>query len=172
MTDELSPARFRVDTERDLPTTDGGEVVASFQSHGEAQRAVNELVERGFPVDRVAIVARGLRLVEHIIGPVGHGRAAIRGAVIGAVAGAFGGGVLSAVAWPDDLGALAAWGLVLGLVIGVLVGLLHRPWRRGQSYASTTAFEAAYFDVVAPADAAEAAARILDDAQRRVFPAR
>ena len=43
-------------------------VVASYESYPEAQRAVDYLSDRRFPVERVAIVADDLRFVEQVTG--------------------------------------------------------------------------------------------------------
>ena len=67
--------------------TRGRRIVASFDSYGDAQRAVDRLSDRGFPVERTAIVARGLEYVEQVTGRAGYLDAAIRGMFPGAIAG-------------------------------------------------------------------------------------
>lgn len=62
--DSISPARA------DNP-------VASYASYEEAQRAVDRLSDRGFPVENADIVGSDLRLVEHITGRLTTGRAAL-----------------------------------------------------------------------------------------------
>jgi hypothetical protein len=62
-------------------------VVASFDSYPEAQRAVDYLSDERFPVERVAIVAEDLRLVEQVTGRRGYGQAALQGAGSGALIG-------------------------------------------------------------------------------------
>lgn len=42
--------------------------IATFATYGEAQRAVDYLSDRKFPVERVSIVAEGIRFVEHVTG--------------------------------------------------------------------------------------------------------
>ena len=44
--------------------TQARRTVASFSSYRDAERAVDSLSDRRFPVERVAIVGRDLRLVE------------------------------------------------------------------------------------------------------------
>jgi hypothetical protein len=61
--------------------------VASFTTYREAERAVDLLSDRGFPVERVAIVGRDLQLVEQVTGRMGYGQAALRAALQGAVLG-------------------------------------------------------------------------------------
>ena len=43
-------------------------VVASFRAYADAEAAVDRLSDRGFDVDRAAIVARDLSLVEEVTG--------------------------------------------------------------------------------------------------------
>ncbi|MBW3607483.1 MAG: glycine zipper family protein, partial [Actinobacteria bacterium] len=71
-------------------TTGGGRrSVATFEDYAGAQRAVDALSDRGFPVERVAIVGTGLRYVEQVSGRLTTGRAALAGAGQGALVGLF-----------------------------------------------------------------------------------
>ena len=54
-------------------------MVASYGSYADAQGAVDRLADGGFPVERVSIVAEGLRFEERITGRKGYGRAALEG---------------------------------------------------------------------------------------------
>jgi hypothetical protein len=102
-------------------------VVASYDSYPEAQRAVDYLSDRRFPVERVAIVAEDLRLVEQVTGRIGYGRAALQGAGLGAIIGFIIGffiGLFSfyvAILW-----------LIYGAIIGLIVGLIGHALSGGQ----------------------------------------
>jgi hypothetical protein len=61
--------------------------VATFTDYASAERAVDYLSDHGFPVDRTAIVARDLKLVEQVTGRMGYLEAALRGLLSGAVTG-------------------------------------------------------------------------------------
>ena len=61
----------------------GREVVASYGSHEGAQRAVEYLGERDFPVEQLTIVGEGVRTQEQVVGRVGAGSAAASGAANG-----------------------------------------------------------------------------------------
>src|SRR5262245_5545847 len=61
--------------------------VATYRTYREAERAADFLSDRGFPVERAAIVGTGLRSVEQISGRVTTGRAALMGAGQGALIG-------------------------------------------------------------------------------------
>ncbi|WP_433555542.1 general stress protein [Pseudonocardia xinjiangensis] len=78
---------------------------------------VDALADRGFPVDRLAIVGAGLKLTEQGRGPRGRGRAMLNGMVAGAVVGAIVGwllGLLNLVASFATAVVFGLWGLMLG----------------------------------------------------------
>jgi hypothetical protein len=66
--------------------------VASFDRYTEAERAVDFLADRRFPVERVSIVGRDLEYVEQITGRMTYGRAALNGALTGALIGSWSAG--------------------------------------------------------------------------------
>jgi hypothetical protein len=141
------------------------EPVASYSSYAAAERAVNLLAETGFPVEGVTIVAGDLRFVEHVTGRRSYRAAAMEAAPMGAVTGALVGfvlGIFDRVA-PLSTGlTLAFWGLMIGAIAGVLVGLLgHALARRRRDFSSATTLDAGRYDVMAPADVAGEARRML-----------
>jgi hypothetical protein len=159
-------ARHRFRNEPSLVETRREEVVATFETHSEAERAVEALASAGFPVEQGAIVARGIQLVEQVTGRMTSWRAAMKGAVIGAIAGAlvgFGFATFGAI----DVGyGLAFWGLLLGAIAGAVVGwACYIAEHEGPVFESTSAFRASAFDVVVTENAGEAA-RIVDEAQQ------
>src|SRR3712207_5103698 len=94
-------------------------VVASYESYPEAQRAVDYLSDERFPVERVAIVAEDLRLVEQVTGRVGYGRAVLQGAGLGAVIGFIIGLFISLFSLY-----VAILYIIYGAIIGLIVGLV------------------------------------------------
>jgi hypothetical protein len=50
-------------------TTASRRVIATFTKYADAERAVDKLADSGFPVERVAIIARGLQFEERIGNP-------------------------------------------------------------------------------------------------------
>ena len=64
------------------PTTSSRRAIASFSSYADAERAVDYLVDKRFPVQRVAIVGRGLKLVEQVTGRFGWVEAVDRKSVV------------------------------------------------------------------------------------------
>ena len=106
--------------------------VASYGSYADAQRAVDFLSDRGFPVERVAIVAEGLRLVEQVTGRLTYARAAASGALNGLFVGGFF-GLLIGLFDPRATGLLlAVYGAIFGAVLGAVVGVLFYAFTGGQ----------------------------------------
>lgn len=67
MADEPALPATSVATERRTSST-GFVVIQSFDSYPAAQDAVDLLVDRGFPVEHLAVVARELVMVEEVTG--------------------------------------------------------------------------------------------------------
>ncbi|MEU3859456.1 general stress protein [Streptomyces sp. NPDC028722] len=76
---------------------------ASNATYQEAERAVDHLADQGFPVQKVAITGRDVRLVEQVIGRVGYGAAALHGAATGALPGALVGWIFGLLNWRSPL---------------------------------------------------------------------
>ena len=96
-----------------------GQVIGSYDTYVEAQRAVDYLADKQFPVQHVSIVGSDLRMVENVLGRLTRGRAAMAGAASGAWFGLFVGVLLSLFA-EDGTNVL---GLVLSAVLyGALFG--------------------------------------------------
>ncbi|MCY7372864.1 MAG: hypothetical protein LH461_04080, partial [Spirochaetaceae bacterium] len=72
-----------------------GQVIGSYDTYVEAQRAVDYLSDQQFPVQHVSIVGSDLRMVENVLGRLTRGRAALAGAASGAWFGLFVGVLLS-----------------------------------------------------------------------------
>ena len=169
MTDQPRAWRADTDARSDVPggpsTAAARRTVASFGSYREAEQAVDRLSDRGFPVQRVAIVGRDLRLVEQVTGRVSLGQAALRGALQGAVLGLLFGWLFGLFNWIDPVLAsftLALYGLVFGAVIGALLGLLLHSLTGGRrDFASVSGMQASRYDVQVDEEVADEAARLL-----------
>ena len=74
-----------------------GQVVGTYDTYLEAQRAVDFLSDKEFPVQHVSIVGSDLRMVENVLGRLTRGRAAAAGAASGAWFGLFVGVLLVGV---------------------------------------------------------------------------
>jgi hypothetical protein len=128
--------------------------VASYESYAEAERVVDFLSDRGFPVDRVAIIGQDLQLVEQVIGRMDYGRAALNGAASGALPGVLIGWIFGLLNWLDPVVGglvLALYGLIFGAVVGALLGMVFDAAQRGRRD----------YEVVTDAEVADEAARLL-----------
>lgn len=148
-----------------VPTTPARRSIASFSSYAEAELAVDALADRGFPVERVAIVGRELELVEQVTGRMDYARAALRGAAGGAVTGGLIGWFFGLLSWITPLIGwllLMVYGLIFGAVVGALLGLLVHALQGGRrDFASTTFMRPRTYELMVDEDVADEAVRIL-----------
>src|SRR4051812_36501041 len=136
--------------------------VASFDRYTEAERAVDFLADRRFPVERVSIVGRDLEYVEQITGRMTYGRAALNGALTGALIGVLVGWLFGLLNWFDPI-VSAVWlaldGLWFGALVGALMGLvLHALSGGRRDFSAIGGMRARRYEVVvdeAVADEAE-----------------
>jgi hypothetical protein len=140
-------------------------VVASYSSYRDAERAVDFLSDRRFPVQRVAIVGRDLQTVEQVTGRMGYGWAALNGAAQGALLGLLFGWLFGLFNWVDPVVTsltLALYGLLWGAVVGALLGLvLHALSGGRRDFASVGGVRATRYDVMVDEEVADDASRIL-----------
>jgi uncharacterized membrane protein len=139
--------------------------VAAFDTYAEAQRAVDHLSDRGFPVEHVAIVGKGLSYVERVTGRLTTARAALLGAMQGALLGAVF-GLLAALIFtldPNPASALLVlYGLVLGAILGALLGALTHSSTGGErDFASVAGMEAERYIVEVDEELADRATELL-----------
>ncbi len=139
--------------------------IVTYRSYAEAQRAVDYLSDQNFPVERVAIVAEGLRFVEQVTGRLGYWQAALNGALSGAVVGALFGfvfGLLSLIAPLVSALYLALWGIIFGALIGAVIGLIVYAFSGGQrDFTSVRGMQAERYNVMVDEEVAGEAERIL-----------
>ena len=140
-------------------------VVASYGSYAEAQSAVDYLTDQRFPVERVAIVAEDLRLVEQVTGRMGYGQAALQGAGSGALVGAIFGFFLGLFNIFDPVVSallLALYGLIFGAIIGAIIGVIAQALTEGRrDFSSVGGIEADRYNVMVDEEVAEEASRLL-----------
>ncbi|WP_157734922.1 general stress protein [Pseudofrankia inefficax] len=138
------------------------QVVASYDTHGQAARAVDHLADHRFPVERTAIVGRGLTSVESI-GRMSWRDSTLRTVAGWAVAGAVLGWLLGLLDWASPLRAafsLALWGLLFGGVLGLFGGLLVRAFYGGGHPSRVThsqTYRADSYDLLVDTEVAERA---------------
>lgn len=149
-------------------TTGGGRrSVATFEDYAGAQGAVDTLSDRGFPVERVAIVGTGLRYVEQVSGRLTTGRAALAGAGQGALVGLFLGLLFGLFFTVEEafLGVLV-YTLVLGFVLGAIFGALgHAATGGKRDFSSMAQTQAERYDVQVDDEVADRARSLLQEMQ-------
>jgi hypothetical protein len=145
----------------------GQVVVGSYRGYAEAERAVDHLSDHRFPVERLAIVGRGLSSVEQITGRLTIWRAAGRSALTGVVLGALFGWLFGLFDWMDPLVTgllLAVYGVILGAVVGAVFGLVSHALTGGRrDFSSVSGMRAESYDVMVDVSHAEQAGRMLDE---------
>jgi hypothetical protein len=153
------------------PNEPARQVIATFDNYADAERVVDFLSDRGFEVNRVAIVGRDLEYVEQVLGRLNYGGAALRGAGSGALVGALIGWIFGLFNWIDPVVSalvLAGYGLVFGAIVGALFGLLTHALQRGRrDFHSVSGLKPKYYDVVADVGVADRALHLLTTDNRR-----
>lgn len=140
-------------------------VVASYGRYREAERAVDHLSDRGFPVEQTAIAAQGLRFVEQVTGRRTVARAAAEGAGQGAVVGGLTGVLLGLFATATAGLVLLVYGMVLGLILGAVSGFAFHTASGGRrDFSSTGRMEADHYEVLVDEPVADEALRLLGEA--------
>jgi heat induced stress protein YflT len=138
--------------------------ITSDASYQAAERAVDWLSDKGFPVEHVRIVGTGLRYLEQVSGRVTTGRAALIGIAQGGVLGLFW-GLLFSLFFTTDSGSFAgvlAFGLAVGIVFGGLVGAVSHSARDGRrDFGSVAETRADHYEVQVDEDLADEAERLL-----------
>ena len=148
-----------------VPSAPARRSIASFRSYADAEQAVDALSDRGFPVERVAIVGRELELVEQVTGRLDYPRAALRGAAGGAVTGALSGGFFGLLSWITPLIGwllLTVYGLIFGAIVGAVLGLLVHALQGGRrDFSSATVMRPRTYELMVDEAVAADAVRTL-----------
>jgi hypothetical protein len=147
--------------------------VATYGTYQEAERAVDFLSDRDFPVDRAAIVGTGLRTVEQISGRVTTGRAALMGAGQGVLIGLLFAALFGIFFTLDRaFFGLLVYAVVLGALIGAAFGGFAQAAQRGRrDFASVTGMQADRYELQVDQEVAARARELLAE-QAAGSPAR
>jgi hypothetical protein len=165
-------ARSRTQT---VPTPPTGRKIASYDTYLAAQRAVDFLSDKHFPVQFVTIVGTDLQMVERVTGRLTYGRVAMAGAASGAWFGLFVGLLLSLFARGTTLVGTVLPALVIGAGFGILFGVLSYALTGGKrDFTSTSQVVASQYAILCAPEHAGAAEQLLaqlpDDGTQRVSP--
>jgi hypothetical protein len=138
----------------------GGRVIGSYSTYEEAQRVVDTLSDRQFPVEHVTIVGRDVRILEKVVGRLTTARAALAGLATGAWIGLFIGLVFWIVT-PWFVGPMVS-SVLIGALFGAAWGAgAHAMTRGRRDFASLRLLDAAAYDITVDEDHAEEALRLL-----------
>lgn len=138
-------------------------VVAGFDTYADAERAVDSLSDKGFPVEHTTISGVGLRMVEDVLGRLTYVKAAGLGALNGLWIGLLFGVFLAlftadAVVWFGVI----LWALLWGAVIGAVAGLIWHALSGGRrDFLSASQLIADRYEVLADPAYAEPARELL-----------
>jgi hypothetical protein len=143
----------------------GWRVVGSFPSYQQAQVAVDQLAGAQFPVRRITVVARGLRLLEQRGGAPGYGWAALHGLLLGMPIAALLGMLAAVTALDEPLAAgltFAAWAALAGAVAGVSIGVGIEAMRAPRRPGRQILLHADRYDLMADGEVADQARHLLE----------
>lgn len=136
-----------------------------FDRYDEAQRAVDELSDRQFPVENCMIVGTDLRQVERVTGRLSWGRVAGAGAASGVWLGLFVGLVLALFSASTDPLLTVLWCIAFGAAFGLVWGLMGYGFTRGaRDFTSVSQVVATRYEVLTEHKFADQARTILADA--------
>lgn len=102
---------------------DKNSVVAIFNTHGQAEKAVKELQKSGFDMKKLSIVGRDRHTEEHVVGYYNAGDRMKYWGTLGAFWGGLWGLLFgAAVFWVPGLGPLVVGGPLVGWIVAGLEG--------------------------------------------------
>ncbi len=142
-------------------TVPKGDVVGSYSSYLDAQKAVDYLADQQFPVQMVSIVGNELKMVERVTGRLTYPRVALSGAASGMWFGLFVGVMLSFFSPTGGYFSIIT-SVLMGAAFFMLFGIVTYAMQRGKrDFTSTSQVVATSYDVVVSFEAAHEARRLL-----------
>ena len=139
-----------------------GQVVASYPTYPQAQRAVDHLSDSGFPVEQSAIVGLDLRLVEQVSGRLTTTRATLMGAASGAWFGLFVGTLVTLFVIGPEWIAVTITAVLIGSIFGAAFGFVAHWATHGQrDFSSASAVVAGRYDVTVTGAYSDRATQLL-----------
>ena len=146
------------------PTLPKGEQVASYGTYLEAQRAVDHLADKKFPVQIVTIVGTDLRMVERVTGRLSYPRVAIAGLASGAWFGLFVGLLLTlfSTAGTQSFPLIAA--IFIGAAFGMIFSVITYSFTQGKrDFTSASQIVAGAYSVLCAVEQAHKARALLQE---------
>lgn len=119
------------------PTLPRGDVLGTYDSYPEAQKAVNTLAKADFPVGQISIVGNDLKTVERVTGRLTYARAALAGSASGAWFGLFI-GLLLVLFSPEPNFSFILAAALIGAAFGLLFSVVtYAAGRRRRDFTTT-----------------------------------
>jgi hypothetical protein len=147
-----------------VPTPPRGVEIATYATYLEAQKAVDFLSDKEFPVQYVTIVGADLQMVERVTGRLTYARVALAGAASGAWFGLFVGLLLSFFAPGNSMLRTVLPALIIGAGFGMLFGVISFSFTGGRrDFTSTSQIVAARYSVLCADDQAGQARQLLSE---------
>lgn len=144
-----------------VPTLPTGELVAAYGTYLEAQRAVDHLSDKEFPVQNVTIVGTDLRMVERVTGRLTYSRVAVAGLLSGAWFGLFVGLLLSLFS-SDGAFLPILPAMAIGAAFGILFSIISYALTGGRrDFTSTSQIVAGSYSLLCAPDVAHRARGLL-----------
>lgn len=145
-----------------LPTLPRGDLIASYSTYLEAQKAVEALSSAGFAVQHVTIVGTDLKMVERVTGRLTYSRVAAAGLASGAWFGLFVGLVLSLFGGGAGTPLPIVVAVGIGAGFGLLFSVLSYSMTRGKrDFTSASQIVATSYGLLCDSERAGEAVRIL-----------
>jgi hypothetical protein len=145
------------------PTLPKGEQVAVYGTYLEAQRAVDHLADKQFPVQLVTIVGLDLRMVERVTGRLSYPRVALAGALSGAWFGTFV-GLLLFLFSTEGTGVPFLAAILIGAAFGMLFSVITYSFTGGKrDFTSQSQIVAASYAVLCEVEQAHKARALLQE---------
>lgn len=146
-----------------MPTPPQGETVARYDTYVQAQKAVDHLADKSFPVQMVTIVGTDLQMVERVTGRLSYPRAASGGFVSGAWFGLFVGLLMSFFSEPGGTSPILP-AVLIGGAFGLLFSVLTYSFTRGRrDFTSASQIVASSYAVLCRAEKAHHARQLLSE---------
>ena len=140
--------------------------VGVFSKYEDAQRAVDTLSDKGFPVENCLIVGTDLKQMERVTARLTWGRVALGGVLSGLWLGLFVGLIFALFADPaDSATSLLLWTALYGAIFGLVWSLIGYAFTRGsRDFQSVSQVVATKYEVFAEHKVAQQAREILAEA--------
>jgi hypothetical protein len=136
--------------------------VARYDTYLAAQRAVDHLADKEFPVENVTIVGTDLQMVERVLSRLSYSRVALGGALSGAWFGLFVGLLFSLMGGSGQ--PLLFPAIFIGAGFGMLFSVIGYSFSRGRrDFTSSSQIVAAHYAVLCSLEVAHRARMLLEE---------